>query len=230
MLVAVLQVGAAIAPQVPQFNQGETGIATLTFFDSVTQAQVDPDGSVVSGSTQNPDGSTTTLTATRTAIGAYQVPIAFPQVGTYGLSFVANQGSQRLELASQATVVAAYVSPNSLAASQWIFVSASSATMPYQAQQQSPQAQIAADLRAGSVTIDFWSPADGDIIEIKDWYDLAGTQVLTVVATTGTLLEDPNNPGTYVQQARCVPPTGYQRGFVGKWRYSLQLAAWGRCD
>ena len=61
-LVAVVQIGRAIAPQVPQFNQGETAACVISFFDSVTQVQTDPDGSAITGFTTNPDGSTTPLT------------------------------------------------------------------------------------------------------------------------------------------------------------------------
>jgi hypothetical protein len=225
-LRAIVQVGPAIAPQTPQFNQGEEAACVITFFDSVTQIQTDPDGSAITGSTQNPDGSTTTLTCTRTAQGAYSANIQFLQVGTYGISFNATQEPQALELISQATVVASYVSPLSLADVQWTFVSASSTPQPYQAVPGSPF--IAVDLRAGEVTIDFWAPADGDTITIKDWYNLWATEVLTLNAGTGYSLEVPDDAGTYAESARAQGPPGTTVGFEQTWKYSLQAGAWGR--
>lgn len=225
-LVAVVQIGPAFAPQAPQFNQGENAACVVTFFDSVTHVQTDPDNSAITGVVTNPDGSTAAIVCSRTAQGAYSANIAFPQAGTYGVEFDATQAPQALKLETTVTVVASYVSSNALPNTQWTFVSASSPTPPpYQAVPGAPN--IAADLRGGAVTIDFWSPTDGDEITVKDWYDLAGTQVLTVVAEAGAVLEDPANPGNFVASARCVPPLGFQRAFAATWKYSLAKGAWG---
>jgi hypothetical protein len=225
-LVAIVQVGSAIAPQTPQFNQGEEAACVVTFFDSVTQIQTDPTGSAITAETQNPDGSTTTIPCTRTAQGAYAANIPFLQVGTYGIQFNASQGSQSIELQSQATVVASYVSPASLTDVQWTFVSASSTPQPYQAVPGSPF--IAVDLRAGPVTIEFWAPSDGDTITIKDWYNLWGTQPLGLNAGPGYTLEVPGDAGTYAQTANATGPAGTAIGFEQTWKYSLQAGAWGR--
>jgi hypothetical protein len=223
-LVAVLQVGPAIAPTVPQFNQGEDTLCQVSFFDSVTQLATDPDGSAITGQTQNPDGSVTTLVCTRQGQGTYTAPVSFLQAGTYGLQFNAAQAPQEIELLTQVSVVALYVSPQSLTAVQWTFVT--SAQSPYQANIGQPF--LAVDLRGGPVTIDFWTPADGDEITVKDWYNLAGTTPLEMVAGTGLTLEVPGAAGTYTATARALPPPGTTVGFEATYKYSLAAQAWAR--
>lgn len=226
-LLAVVQVGAAIAPRVPQFNQGEGAPCLITFFDSVTQVQTDPDGSAITAQTQNPDGSTTTVACTRSAQGAYTATLALPLVGTYGVLFLATQGSQSILLQSTLNVVASYASPNALPSNvQWLFVSASSTPMPFQAQVGSPN--IAVDLRAGPVHVIFWAPTDGDEIVVKDWYNLWATVPLLLDAGSGEVLEVPGNAGTYAQTANAQGAPGTVTGFEATFKYSATAAAWGR--
>ena len=226
-LVAVLQVGPAFAPSVPQFNQGDSAPCVITFFDSVTQIQTDPDGSAITGQAIAPDGSVVTLTCTRADVGAYASSVPLLQAGQYGIQFAATQGAQTLTLQTTANVVLGYVSPALSAETiQWTFVSASSTPMPYQAVPGAPA--LAVDLRAGAVIIDLWSPEDGDVITIKDWYGLCGTTPLTIVAGAGFTVEVPNAGGTYAEQVNAVPPTGTQTVFEATYKYSLQAAAWGR--